>query len=214
MKSWKTLACLLVLLTAVPAVHADEDFAVFNLGIGGQYWDAKDIDDGNGFEEDGLWGGNLIIRIRPIKYLGIDIRAGVSANWEGKSYRVGGRRYEEDETFTCVPVEVGLIGMLPLGPVVTLYAGPGMGYYFYNYNYSEHSSRHGHHYRKEYDEDIDLENDFGWYAVGGATFQICRHFSLFGEVRYTDTETELEDFDSVKIDCSGIAGQIGVIFDF
>ena len=214
MKSWKTLACLLALLTAVPAVRAADDYAIFNLGIGAQYWDAKDIDGSNDFDSDGLWGGNIIFRIRPIKYLGIDFRIGASANWEGESYKVDGRRYTEDETFTCVPVEIGLVGMLPLGSVVTLYGGPGAGYYYYNYNYSSHSTRHGHHYREEYDEDLDLEDDFGWYAVVGATFQICRHFSLFGEVRYTDTETEVKDWDDMKIDCSGIGGQIGAIFDF
>lgn len=214
MKSWKTLACLLALLTAVPAVRAADDYAVFNLGVGAQYWDAKDIDGGNDFDSDGLWGGNIIFRIRPIQYLGIDFRAGVSANWEGESYRVDGRRYSEDETFTCVPLEIGVIGMLPLGRVVTLYGGPGAGYYIYNYNYRSYSTRHGRHYHEEYDKDIDLENDFGWYALAGATFQICPHFSLFGEVRYTDTETEVEDWDDVKIDCSGIGGQIGAIFDF
>lgn len=215
MKSWKTLACLLALLTAVPAVRAADDFAVFNLGVGGLYWAAKDIDGSNDFDSDGLWGGSIILRIRPIKYLGIDFRAGAAFNWDGESYREDGRRYEDDETFTCVPLEIGVVAMLPLGNVVTLYGGPGAGYYYYNYNYSSYSSRHGHHYHKEYDEDIKLEDDFGWYAVLGATFQVCRHFSIFAEARYTDTETEPKDFDvDEKIDCSGVGGQVGVIFDF
>ncbi len=216
MKSAKLIACLLALLAAAPAVRADDGYAVFNLGLGAQYWDAKDIDSTWDFDSDGMWGGNIIIRIRPVKYLGIDLRGGGIVNWDGESYKGSdGRRYHEDETFTCVPLEVGLVAMLPLGDVVTLYGGPGAGYYYYNFNYSSHSSRHGHHYHKEFDEDIKLKHDFGWYALGGLNIQLCPHFSLFGEVRYTDTETEFKDIeDSPKIDCSGIGFQAGMMFDF
>lgn len=213
MKTRKILACLLALVTVAGAATAlASDYSTFNFGFGGQYWLAKDIDD---FDTDGLWGGNLIFRIRPIKYLGIDIRTGFSGNGEGESYRYGGRRYESDITFECVPVEAGLLLMLPVGDVVTLYGGPGAGYYWYNININEHSTRHGHHYRKEYDKDIDLEDDFGWYALAGVNFQLCPHFSIFGEARYTDTDTKLEDVDDAeKIDCSGVAFQIGFMFDF
>ena len=88
MKSFKLIACLLVLLSAASAVRAADGYSLFNLGIGGQYWDAKDIDD---FDTDGMWGGNIILRIRPIKYLGIDVRGGYCGNWEGNSYRYDGR---------------------------------------------------------------------------------------------------------------------------
>ena len=214
MKTRKLLACLLALATVAGAATAmASDYSLFNLGLGGQDWNAKDVDV---FDTDGLWGGNLIFRIRPIEYLGIDFRAGFSGNGEGDSYHApDGRRYESDVTFECVPLEAGLVLMLPVGDVVTLYGGPGVGYYWYNINVSEHSTRHGHHYREEYDEDIKLKDDFGWYALAGANFQLCPHFSLFGEVRYTDTETKRKDFDDAeKIDCSGIGFQIGVMFDF
>ena len=214
MKNWKALACMLAMLAVVPATQAlgDGNWSIFNIGLGGQYWDAKDIDD---FDTDGMWGGNVILRIRPIQYLGIDIRGGFSGNSDGDSYKIDGRRYESDITFECVPLEAGLVAMLPVGDIITLYGGPGVGYYWYNLNLNEHSSRHGHHYRKEYNEDIDLEDDFGWYALAGINFQLCPHFSLFGEVRYTDTETKLEDVDNAeKIDCSGIGFQAGVMFDF
>ena len=214
MKHHKLLACVLALLTAVPAVLADDDFALFNLGIGGQYWHAKDIDRDNDFDTVGLWGGNIIFRIRPIRYLGFDFRAGAVGNWHGETHRIDGRRYKDDESFTCVPLEVGLVAMLPLGDVVTLYGGPGAGWYYYKFNYSGYSTRHGHHYRKEYDEEIDLDDDFGWYAVLGATFKLCPHFSLFGEARYVDTETKLKDYSDIKIDCSGVGAQIGAMFDF
>ena len=209
----RLLACLLALATFAGAATAlASDYSTFNLGLGGQYWVAKDVDD---FDTDGLWGGNLIFRIRPIEYLGIDIRAGFSGNGECDSYKVDGRRYESDTTFECVPLEIGLVAMLPVGDIITIYGGPGVGYYWYNININKHSTRHGHHYREEYDKDIKLEDDFGWYALAGLNFQLCPHFSLFGEVRYTDTETRLKDVDeSEKIDCSGIGFQVGMMFDF
>jgi opacity protein-like surface antigen len=213
MKSLKTFACLLALLTAVPAVRAG-DFSVFNLGLGAQYWNARDVDN---FDTDGMVGGNVIIRIRPIEYLGLDFRAGASGNWDGESYRdYDGTRYKSDVTFSCVPLEAGLVAMLPIGGVLTLYGGPGVGYYFYNLNIRERSSRHGHHQHTELDEDIDMENDFGWYAVLGATIKLCPHLAIFGEARYTDTETSFEDndWDDEKIDCSGVGFQAGLMFDF
>ena len=213
MKTSKLLAYLLALVTIAGAASAmAADYSVFNIGIGGQYWDAKDIDD---FDTDGMWGGNIILRIRPIEYLGIDIRGGFSGNNDGNSYRIDGRRYERDVTFECVPVEAGLVLMLPLGDAFTIYGGPGVGYYWYNLNINEHSTRHGHHYREEYDDDIDLEDDFGWYALVGVNFRLAPHFSIFGEARYTDTETKLEDVDNAaKIDCSGVGFQAGLMFDF
>lgn len=214
MKFRKIMLCLLALATVAGAANAlaSDGYSIFNLGFGGQYWNAKDIDD---FDTDGMWGGNIILRIRPIKYLGIDVRGGYGGNWDGESYRYDGRKYETDVTFQCVPVEAGLVLMLPIGDVFTLYGGPGVGYYWYNININKHSTRHGHHYRKEYDDDIKLEDDFGWYALVGANFQLAPHFSIFGEARYTDTDTKLKHVDNApKIDCSGVGFQVGLMFDF
>ena len=182
----------------------------FSLGLGVQYWEPKDIDD---FDEDGFWGANLIARIQPSTYFGIDLRAGGSGVWDGKSYYIDGRKYETDVTFLCCPFEVGIVFMLPLGDAVTLYAGPGVGYYYYDIDI-ETSTKHGHHYHSKWSQHIELEDDFGWYAVGGLKIQLASCFSIFGEVRYTDTKTSFEDFDFGEIDCTGIGFQAGVMFDF
>ena len=149
MKTWKAIACVLAVLAAVPAVQADEErnWSVANLGVGVQYWNAKDLDY---FDGDGLWGANFLVRIRPIEYLGIDLRIGGEAAWEGESIRVNGKKYDTDVAFGCVPAEAGLVLMLPVGNVVTLYGGGGVGYYYYDLDVESHE--HHSHSNWDYDE--------------------------------------------------------------
>lgn len=213
MKTLKILACLAALAAiALPAAaqQGAPDHPVFSLGFGGQYWHAKDLDY---FDEDGMWGVNLIARIRPSAYFAIDLRAGASGVWDAEKYRVDGEKYKTDVTFSCYPVEAGLLLMLPVGDIVTFYGGGGGGYYNYDIDI-ETSAKHGHHYDSKYHEHVKVDDDFGWYAVGGVNFSVARCLSLFGEVRYTGTETKLKEDKSEKIDCSGIGGQIGILFDF
>lgn len=206
MKKTTLLACLLALACAASALGGTK----FSLGLGGQYWDAKDADR---LGEDGFGGANLIARFRTHDHLGFDVRAGVSGIWDADSYRVNGTKYETDAVFMCCPLELGLVLMLPVNDWLTLYGGPGVGYYYYDIDV-ETTTRNGHHTRSTWSERIHLKDDFGWYAVGGATFRLATHFSLFGEARYTDTETKLRDADARKIDCSGFGVQVGCLFDF
>lgn len=206
MKKAALLVCLLVLACAGSAFGKSE----FSLGIGGQYWDAKDADK---LGEHGFGGANLIARYRANEYVGFDVRLGASGIWDADSYRVDGTKYETDAVFMCCPLELGLVLMWPVNDWFTVYGGPGIGYYYYDIDV-ETTTRHGHHIRSTWSEHIHLKDDFGWYAVGGATFQLARHFSLFGEARYTDTETKLRNSGAEKIDCSGFGVQLGCLFDF
>ena len=210
MKSWKLMACVLALAAASTAAFAQSSYSPFSLGVGAQYWDAKDVDK---LDEDGFLGGNLIFRVRPAELLGIDLRVGSSGVWKGKSYRENGVKYETDTTFYCVPVELGLVLMLPVNDVITLYGGPGVGYYYYEIDV-ETTSKHHHHYHREWHDDYELEDDFGWYAVAGVNLQLAPHFSIFGEGRYTDTETNLKHVKTDPFDCSGWGVQAGVMIDF
>ncbi len=210
MKFTKLTACILAIATATGAMSALGANSAFSLGFGLQYWDAKDA---SKFDKDGFGGCNMVARLQPDKYLGIDFRLGASGIWDGKTYHVDGQKYETDVTFTCCPVEAGLVLMLPVNNYITLYGGPGVGYYHYDLDV-EVSRKHGHHYHREWDRHYSLDDDFGWYAVAGLTVRLTRHVSLFGEARYTDTETSLKHDDSVEFDCSGFGGQIGLMFDF
>ncbi len=212
MKYRNLTVCLLALATATGAMSAwgEEPHPSFSLGLGVQYWEPKDADI---LDEDGFWGANLIARIQPSAYFGIDLRLGGSGVWDGESYEVGGRKYETDVTFLCCPFEAGLVLMLPLGDAFTPYAGPGVGYYYYDIDI-ETSSKHGHHYHTKWTKHIDLEDDVGWYCVGGLKIRLGTFVSLFGEARYTSTETSLKHVNDSTIDCSGLGIQAGLMFDF
>ena len=210
MKTKKLLACLMAVATVAGAANALADHSVFSLGIGAQYWDAKDADL---LDEDGFLGGGVIFRLRPNENLGIDFRAGAVGVWDSESYRIDGTKYETDATFYCCPFEIGFVLTLPLNDALSIYGGPGVGYYYYDIDI-ETTSKHGHHYHSESSDHFKLDDDFGWYAVAGVNIRLVPGLSLFGEARYTDTETSLKDDDSEKLDCSGFGAMAGIMFDF
>ena len=211
MKITRLFASILAIATIVGGLPAlGQNSSTFSLGMGFQYWDAKDADE---LDKDGFGGANLIARFQPDEYLGIDLRLGASGIWKDETYYVDGKKYETDISFTCCPVEAGLVLTLPLNDMCTLYGGPGVGYYYYDIDV-ETSRKHGHHYPRRWHDHIKLDDDFGWYAVAGLKVKLARHFSLFGEARYTDTETRIKDEDSEKFDCSGFGVQFGMMFDF
>lgn len=208
MKKLKLLACLLALAAVAGTALAGQSGV--SLGLGVQYWDAKDADV---LDEDGLLGGGAILRLRATDYIGVDFRAGAVGIWDSDTYRRDGTKYETDAVFYCVPLEVGLVLMLPLNDVLTIYGGPGVGYYYYDIDV-ETTTKHGHHSHSEWSRHIKMEDDFGWFAVAGLNIRLAPGFSIFGEVRYTETETSLKGNDAAKIDCSGIGGQAGIMFGF
>ena len=210
MKAKKLLICLLALAIVAGAANALAGGPGISLGLGVQYWDAKDADM---LDEDGLLGGGAILRLHPTEYLGIDFRFGAVGVWDSDTYRVDGRKYRTDATFYCAPFEAGLVLMLPLNDSLTIYGGPGVGYYYYDIDV-ETSSKHGHHYDNEWRQHIKLEDDIGWYAVAGLNISLAPNVSIFGEARYTDTETNFKNAKSIKLDCSGFGAMAGLMFDF
>lgn len=210
MKHMKFLASLLALATVWGSVSALAESPAFSLGVGAQYWFAKDADE---IDEDGLSGGAVIARIRPSDYLAFDFRAGGVGIWKSDKWRYEGQKYESDTTFYCIPLEVGLLLMLPLDDTFTLYAGPGVGYYYYDVDI-EVRTREGRHTHKTYSERHDLEDDFGWYAVAGLNISLAPNISIFGEARYTDTETSVKHESDSKFDASGVGVMAGLMFDF
>ena len=220
MKKLTVLACLAAMLALVPASMAQErTHSVFNIGLGAQFWSPKELDDF--LDKDNMWGGNLLIRIRPVQYFGIDLRAGASAAWTSDTYHYyDGESVDEDVTLGCVPLELGAVLMLPLGDTLTLYGGGGGGYYTYDCDL-DISQGHRQHRSWKIDESVDMDNDFGWYALGGLEVRLCPHLSLYAEVRYTSTETSIshpEDYDFPEeksdFDMSGVGARAGLIFDF
>jgi len=213
MKNMKWMLALAVAATLAGGSSALADRHVFNLGLGAQYWFAKDAD---AIDEDGFAGAGLITRVCPAEWLGIEVRAGGVGVWDSDTWRVGGEKYEAEATFYCIPIEAGLVVMLPLGDAVTLYAGPGVGYYSYDLDLKV-SEREHHRSKRTYSEEIDLDDDFGWYAVGGLNLFLGPKVSIFAEARYTETETSLkddDDGDEGKFDASGVGVMCGLMFHF
>lgn len=223
MKRLTLLACLAAMLPLVPAASAQDDATgpgKVAVGIGAQFWAPKALDDF--MDEPALWGADLLVRVRPVRYFGIDLRAGAVGAWASETYWYDGYRYDGDVTFTCVPLEFGAVLMLPLGDSLTLYGGGGGGYYTYDCDI-EISPGHRHHrYRSwKIDESVDMENDFGWYALAGLEVRLCPHLSLYAEARYTSTEISIshpDDYDfpveESDFDMSGVGARAGLMFDF
>ena len=91
-----------------------------------------------------------------------------------------------DDDFSVYPIEV--TGMLKLG---MLYAGVGVGYYFFS---------------------DDLENDFGWYLVGGIDIG-AGPVGIFGEVKWTSLSTDIKNAAPPEsLSADGIGINVGVMF--
>lgn len=84
--------------------------------------------------------------------------------------------------------------------IALLYAGLGVGYYIFNT-----------------DGAVSLDNNFGWYAVGGAHFGLGP-VGVFGEIKYTKLSADFKGVDPnitdvpKSLDADGIGFNVGVSF--
>jgi hypothetical protein len=98
-----------------------------------------------------------------------------------------------DPDVNVFPIEA--TGLLKLG---MLYAGLGAGYYIFDA------------------DGADLDNNFGWYVLGGVDVGLSS-FSIFGEVKWTMLSTDIKDVDPnlgdvpTKLDADGIGINLGVM---
>lgn len=99
-----------------------------------------------------------------------------------------------DADLQVFPIEA--TGLLKLG---MLYAGIGAGYYIFDADQG------------------DLDNNFGWYLVGGIDIGVGS-FGVFGEVKWTKLSTDIKDVDPdlgdvpTELDADGIGFNLGVMF--
>lgn len=94
-----------------------------------------------------------------------------------------------DSDMNVFPIEA--TGMLKLGMV---YAGAGVGYYFFDSN------------------KVEVDNNFGWYAVGGIDISLGS-FGVFGEVKWTSLSTDVSNVSvPTSLDADGIGFNLGVMF--
>jgi hypothetical protein len=99
-----------------------------------------------------------------------------------------------DPDMNVFPIEA--TGILQLGMV---YGGIGAGYYVFD------------------GDEVDLDNNFGWYLVGGIEVAVGK-FGVFGELKWTKLETDIENIDPdlgdvpTSLEADGIGFNIGVNF--
>lgn len=108
--------------------------------------------------------------------------------------RVSWIKFGDSIDMDVFPIEA--TGILKLGMI---YAGIGAGYYIFSA------------------DDVDLENAFGWYLVGGIELSLSS-FGVFGEIKWTMLSPDVEgvdpDIDDVptELDADGMGFNVGVMF--
>ena len=217
------LAALLLSAPLLPAAQPDDPapkapLSRFSLGAFLSYWNASDLDD---LDLDGAFGGGLVGQFRLARLLALELRlSGFAAGSDDDVFVPGEGWYDTDTTLVAAPLEAGLVAFLPLGDKLSLYGGPGAGYYFFD---GEIRSEQG---PIDITCDLDLDDEPGFYLLAGARAQLARNAALFCEAKYTWVETSLSldrllpdslpalDLDDEDIDFSGLSLQAGMLFTF
>ncbi len=184
------------------------------------YWNVPDLD---GFDLSGAFGGGVYGQVRLHQYVALELRwSGFVAGNYDDVYVEGHGWYENETAIAVMPFEAGLVAFLPLTDAVSLYGGPGAGYYYFD---GEFTSSQG---PWDTTYDMDLDNDAGFYALLGTRIRLARNVALFFEGKYTWVETSPERMTAFeetqpdirpprideKIDFSGLALNAGLLFTF
>jgi hypothetical protein len=171
-------------------------YAGGGLGVYGTFMDTEDMDSG--------FGGGLKFKFDVVQYVAAELRASYVTRFEENS--------DELDNLYMIPVEADLLFNLPLGDSpVTIYAGGGGGYYILpEFETDGFGGK----------TDIDLEDTFGFFGIGGVELALAENVSLFAEAKYLFLEVDTLTIDDVEvggddaIDFSGISANAGIMFRF
>ena len=221
----KSFACACALLLAAvsfaqaetPPPPAETTGRSFSLGAAISYWDLSRLE---GLDVDGAGGGGIVGHFRQRGWWAFELRLSGYAVGDTRDVEAeDGRRFENDLTIVAMPLEANLLFCLPFGDVLSLYGGPGAGYYLFDgQSNSDLGDRHVIY-------DIEVDDEFGGYALVGLRAQLTPHFGLFAEGKYTWVETSIErtsavwkdigiDWGREELDFSGFAVNVGMSFTF
>lgn len=207
-----------VLARAQPAAPPPEAAAEpFSLGAFFSYWNLSRLD---GLDFDGAGGAGIVGHFLLCAPFELDLRlSGFAARDSRDITTEEGQRFENDVTIVSMPLEANALVRLPLGGSFSLYGGPGLGYYLFDGQSNSHLNDNETVY------DIEVDDEFGFYALAGLRFQCTRHFAAFVEGKYIWIETSIEkatevrhdigiDWVEQELDFSGFAATVGLLFTF
>ena len=141
------------------------------------------------------YGGGLKFKADLVEYVAVELRASCITKFD---------EWEGDDDLYVIPLEAALLFNLPLGEnPLTLFGGGGGGYAIL----------------PEAD-DIDYDDEFAYFVVGGAEFALGGATSLFAEAQYRFLEVDGAKVDGQKVDgdeggkLDGLSINAGLLFRF
>lgn len=94
---------------------------------------------------------------------------------------------DDDNDLQAIPAELGIVLRLPLGESpVSLYGTAGVGWYFLD--------------AEAAGEDVEVDDEIGWYGGGGVEVELAEGFGLFAEAtwRVVEATAESDDTDDIE----------------
>ena len=159
-----------------------------SLGAFVAYWDTKDAED--------EFGAGVKLQLPLDRAIALELRASI---FEFKDEEGG-----IEVTLDVIPLEAGLIFSLAPGKDINPYIGGGAGYYIMDGEVKLGGMK----------SDLDVDNEVGYYAVGGIEVKLGKSVALFVEAKYTWLKIKkVEGIDAdAKLD--GIGGNAGLLLRF
>lgn len=182
-------------LLALMAVLALGTAAAFGNGLAvyGSYWDTKDAEGGPG--------AGAKVQIDLGDFVALEARGGY---FPDLSDDIG----DLDLDLQVIPIEVAALLKMGVADTLMVYGGGGVGYYMLDADFEYPTAVAG---------DINLDDEVGWFVVGGAELYLTDNLAIIGEVKYTAMEghAEKDDIDEIKegrdIDLAGFGANAGLM---
>lgn len=189
----------------------------FHIGACVSYWDLPRLES---LDVGGAWGAGIVGHFLLPPPFELDLRlSGFGASDSRDITTEEGQRFENDVTIVALPLEANALVRLPLVGKLSLYGGPGLGYYLFDGQ--SNSTLDG----KETVYDIEVDDEIGIYVLAGLRFRFSSRLEAFVEGKYAWIETSIEkatdvrrdigiDWVEQKLDFSGFAVNAGLLFTF
>jgi opacity protein-like surface antigen len=160
------------------------------LGVLGSYWDTADADSG--------WGIGAKYQLDAAPSICVELRGSYFPDF-GDS--------DDESSLDIIPVEADAIYKLPIADRLTSYVGGGVGYYMFELDSDNDGVK------------VDVDDEFGWFALAGVEFILTEQLALFAEGKYTWLDVTAKasgDGVDASEDASldGFGGNAGVMLRF